>query len=203
MSAIGKVCTGFSKPYVAKYAANNGTITYSDGQLLARGVEVSIEPESSDPSNFYADNIIAETVGGQFNGGTATLTVDGLLQDAEKLIAGLPTADADGFLNYGNNQSVPFVGLGFVVRYLSGGTTYYTPVILTKAVLNPQSLSAATQGESVEFQTQELSFALSRDDSTNAVWKKVGGELADEATAAAAIETLFNISGGGQTPATP
>jgi phi13 family phage major tail protein len=193
MSALGKVCTGFSKPYVALYANNEGTITYSDGQRLARGVEVSIEPESSDASNFYADNIIAETVGGQFTGGTCTLTVDGLLQDAEKLIAGLPTADTDGFLNYGLDQSTPFVGLGFVVRYLSGGTTYYTPVILTKATLNPQTLEAATQEDEVDFQTQELEFTLSRDDSTNGVWKKVGGELASESAAETVIKGFFNI----------
>ena len=118
MSALGKVCTGFSKPYVALYANNEGAITYSSGQRLARGVEVSIEPESSDASNFYADNIIAETVGGQFTGGTCTLTVDGLLQDAEKLIAGLNTADNDGFINYGLDQATPFVGLGFVVLEL-------------------------------------------------------------------------------------
>jgi phi13 family phage major tail protein len=193
MSALGKVCTGFSKPYVALYANNEGAITYSSGQRLARGVEVSIEPESSDASNFYADNIIAETVGGQFTGGTCTLTVDGLLQDAEKLIAGLNTADNDGFINYGLDQSTPFVGLGFVVRYLSGGTTYYTPVILTKATLNPQTLEAATQEDEVDFQTQELEFTLSRDDSTNGVWKKVGGELANESAAETVIKGFFNI----------
>ena len=194
MSAIGKVCTGFSKPYVALYSASNGVVTYSDAQKLARGVEVSIEPESSDASNFYADNIIAETVGGQFTGGTATLTVDGLLQDAEKLIAGLPTADANGFINYGNDQATPFVGLGFIVRYLSAGVTYYTPVILTKAILNPQSLSAATQEDEIEFQTQELQFAISRDDTSNGTWKKVGGELATESAAEAAIKTFFGIT---------
>ena len=64
--ANGKVCTGFSKPYVAIYNYSDGTITYSNGQILARGVEVSIEPESSDATNFYADNVIAETIGGQF-----------------------------------------------------------------------------------------------------------------------------------------
>lgn len=194
MSAIGKVCTGFSKPYVAKYAASNGAVTYSDGQLLARGVEVSIEPDSSDANNFYADNIVAETVAGQFNGGTATLTVDGLLQDAEQLIAGLNAAGTDGFINYDRNQSTPFVGLGFIVRYLSGSVTYYTPVILTKAVLNPQSLSAATQEDEIEFQTQELQFAISRDDTSNGTWKKVGGELASESAAEAAIKTFFGIT---------
>ena len=50
--AVGRVCTGFSLPYIAKYAATGGTITYSDVQKLARGVSVSIEPESSDSNNF-------------------------------------------------------------------------------------------------------------------------------------------------------
>lgn len=33
--ANGKVITGFSKPYVALYAANNGSPTYTSGQPLA------------------------------------------------------------------------------------------------------------------------------------------------------------------------
>ena len=74
----GKVTTGFSKPYVALYAESSGTVTYSSGQLLARGVEVSIEPEVGDANKFYADNIVAETIAGIFQGGTATFTVDGL-----------------------------------------------------------------------------------------------------------------------------
>ena len=60
--AYGKVVTGFSKPYVANYANNEGVVSYSNPTRLARGVEVSIEPEVSDASNFYADNIVAETV---------------------------------------------------------------------------------------------------------------------------------------------
>ena len=52
MSAAGKVCTGFSLPYVALY--NNGT--YTSGQKLARGVDVTVSPESSDDNKFYADN---------------------------------------------------------------------------------------------------------------------------------------------------
>ena len=80
--AAGRVCTGFSLPYVAKYAASGGTITYSDGQKLARGVSVSIEPESSDDNNFYADNILAESAGTTFTGGDLNLTVDGLLAAA-------------------------------------------------------------------------------------------------------------------------
>lgn len=104
MSAAGKVCTGFSKPYVALYSHDGTTITYTSGRVLARGVDVSIEPETSDDNAFYADNVQAENDAGTFTGGTLNLTVDGLLQEAEKLIMGLPTPDAKGWMSYGNKQ---------------------------------------------------------------------------------------------------
>lgn len=194
MSAVGKVITGFSKPYVAIYTASGGSVTYSNGQKLARGVSVQASPESSDANNFYADNIIAESLAGQFTGGQVTLTVDGLLQDAEKLIQGLPTADADGLMHYGDNQSKPFCGIGFIVRYMSDNTTYYTPVVFTKGTFNQLETSAETQGEEVDFQTQELVFNIMKDDTSNHDWKLVGGELASEAAAEAIVQKALGIA---------
>ena len=193
MAAAGKVTIGFSKPYVALYSESGGTVTYSSGQLLARGVSVSVEPDSSDNNNFYADNIVAETDAGSFTGGTATLTVDGRLQDAEKLIQGLPTADAAGFLNYDDDQVVPYVGIGFIIKYMSDGVTYYTPVIFPKARAGQFTVSAETQGESIDWQTAEIPFSIFKDDTAKHQWKKVGGELADETTAEAAIKTFLGI----------
>ena len=54
--AAGKVTIGFSNPYVATYSAEGGTIKFGTPTVLARGVSVQIEPESSDDNNFYADN---------------------------------------------------------------------------------------------------------------------------------------------------
>lgn len=193
MAAAGKVTIGFSKPYVALYSESSGTVTYSSGQLLARGVSVSVESDSSDNNNFYADNIVAETDAGSFTGGTATLTVDGLLQDAEKLVQGLPTVDAAGFLNYDDDQVVPYVGIGFIIKYMSEGVTYYTPVIFPKARAGQFSVNAETQGESISWQTAEIPFTIFKDDTAKHQWKKVGGELADEATAEAAIKTFLGI----------
>ena len=84
--AAGKVITGFSKPYVAVYSASGGTVTYSKGMELARGVGVSTDYEVGDSNPFYANNVEAENVPGVFTGGTATLTVDGLFAEAEELI---------------------------------------------------------------------------------------------------------------------
>lgn len=193
MSAVGKVTIGFSKPYVAKYTESGGVVSYSDGQLLARGVSVSAEVDSSDNNNFYADNIIAESDAGTFSGGTLTLTVDGLLQDAEKLIQGLAAANTAGFLVYDDNQAAPYVGLGFIIKTMSEGVTYYTPVIFTKTRAGQLTVSAETQGESIDWQTAEVPFSIFKDDTAAHAWKMVGGELADEATAEAAIKTFFNI----------
>ncbi len=193
--ANGRVCTGFSKPYVALYAYTGGNVVYSSGTILARGVEVSVEAEeASESNNFYADNIIAESISGVFSGGTATLTVDGLLDSTRKLIYGLPTADSAGWTHFGDSQSVPYVGIGFVTRYMSDGVTSYVPTILTKAIFQAEPQEAATQEDEVEWQTTELTATLLRDDSANHNWKMIGAALTTEALAESAIKTVFGIT---------
>lgn len=193
MAAAGQVCTGFSLPYVAKYAAAGGTITYSDGQKLARGVSVSIEPEASDDNNFYADNILAESAGTTFTGGDLNLTVDGLLANAEKLIMGLPTASGD-WMVYDDTQEVPYVGVGFIARYQSDGVVWYVPIILVKCQFNQLSTSAETQEDQINWQTQELSAKIMRGDDSVKSWKKVGSAQTTEAAAEALIKTALGIT---------
>lgn len=189
--ANGRVITGFSKPYVALYNANGTTVTYSGGMALARGVEVSIEPDEPGDNNFYADNLLAETDSSIFTGGTVTLTVDGLKTAAEKLIYGLPEADQQGWTHYGLSQSVPFVGVGFVIRVQEDQAVSYVPVVLKKVMFNPANTSAATQEESIDWQTQELTGQLHRDDSANTEWKMVGEAQVSEAAASSMVETAL------------
>lgn len=201
MPAAGKVTIGYSYPCVAKYVDNgDGTVSYTDGQELARGVAVTVSPEASDNNNFYANNIIAENDAGTFTGGQATLTCDGLLQEAEALIQGLSAADADGFINYDDTQEAPYLGVGFVIKTRSDGVDYYTPVILTKTKCSQIETSAETQGEEIDWQTQDVVFNLFKDDTTNRRWKRVGGELTDEATARAAVNTALGIANPTPTP---
>lgn len=194
--ADGKVITGFSAPYVAKYAYTNSAVVYSNGQRLARGVSVNIAPEVGNDNNFYADNVQAESVGGRFTGGTVTLTVDGLKIAAEQLIMGVPAPTGTGntWTDYGDDQDIPYVGIGFVVRYMEGGTEYFTPMVLTKTRFNTFAVAAQTQGEEIDWQTTELTASIMRNDETNHVWKKVGADQTTEAAAITAIKTLFNIT---------
>lgn len=192
--AAGKVCTGFSKPYVARYAANAGVISFSGGRRLARGVSVNIAPNSADDNKFYADNTEAESAAGIFTGGTLTLTVDGLLRASERFLMGLPEPGADGFIGYGDNQEVPEVAVGFITRYMSGGITTYVPTIIIKTKFNQLSTEANTQEEEIDWQTQELTASIMRAEDANHNWKYVGQDYSSESAAEDALKTKLNIS---------
>lgn len=194
-AAEGRVCTGFSLPYVALYSNSGTTVTYTRGQKLARGVEVSVEAESSDNNVFYANNMAAEREAGVFTAGTLNLTVDGLNIAAKKLILGLPTAGTDGFTAYGDDMSVPFVGVGFVARYQSNNEVSYVPYVLTKVRFDVPNIAAATSEDSIDWQTQELVGSIMRDDTSNHVWIKEGAEQTTEALAEGKIKTALGITG--------
>lgn len=193
--ANGQVTTGFSKPYVALYNNNNGEITYTNGMPLARGVEVSMEIETSEDNDFYADNIVAESDSGSFVSGTLTLTVDGLLAAAEKLVMGLPTAGSDGFMTYDDDQAIPDVGVGFIRRVMSGGVTSYIPYIFPRNTFQQIPVEAATQEAEIDWQTQELTANIMRAEDAKRTWQKVGAGETTEADAEAKIKTALNITG--------
>lgn len=192
--ANGKVCTGFSKPYVALYNASAGVVSYTKGRILARGVKVSIEPNTSDDNKFYADNQEAESAAGTFTGGTITLTVDGLFISAERFIMGLPDAGSDGFTAYGDSQKAPNVGVGYIARYMSEGNTTYVPTVMAKVKFNQPPSEAATQEEDIDWQTQELTGTVMRGDDENHNWKFIGDEYTSEDEAEAALKAKLGIA---------
>lgn len=194
--ATGRVATGFSYPYVAVYGNTGTTVTYTGAQELARGVDVSISPETSDANNFYANNIVAETEAGGFSGGTLSLTVDGLLRSAEALISGLTEPSTAGWMAIGDAQK-PFCGVGYITRYRSGGATCYVPTLVPKVVFSQIGREAATQEEEIDWQTQSLEATLFRDDTEDAAWLYEGEEFATEAAALAALRTKLGVTVSG------
>lgn len=194
MSANGKVLIGMSKPWVANYSANAGVVTYSAGRPLARGVKNEVNPESSSDNIFRADDQDAESAAGVFTKGTTTVTVDGLHKPSAAQIFGWPEADADGWTHEGDNAVAPYVGYGFVAKYMSDGVESYTPYILTKGKFGIMGLSAETQGTEINWQTQELTLQNFRDDTANHDWRLIGNDCATEAEAENMIKAKFNVT---------
>lgn len=191
--ANGRVVTGFSKPYIADYSVSGNTFELTNPAPLARGVDVKITPENGSEVEFYADNQLAESDGGTFTSGTLDLTVDGLLAAAEKRIMGLPEAGQDGYTAYDDNQEIPYLAFGCVVRYMSAGVTSYVPIVVVKVKFNQPEVSAATQEKDINFQTQGLSAKIFRGDDANHTWKFIGTA---QATENAAAESLLTKLGG-------
>lgn len=193
-TVAGKVATGFSYPFVAKYSASNGVITYSDGIELARGVNVSLSPETTDANVFYANNQQAESGPSRFTGGTTALTVDGLLIAAERFIMGLPAAGEDGWTAYGDSAVVPYVGIGYIVRYMSGGVESFTPTVLVKAKFQQIGGDYATQEDEIDWQTESLTADLFRGDDANHSWRFIGADFETEEAALAALKAKLGIT---------
>ena len=202
--ANGKVTTGFSYPFVAKYSANGGTITYSNGQALARGVDVTLSPESSSDNIFYADNRQAENAGGKITGYTLSLTVDGLKEAAERLIFGYPAAVTGWTSIGGDSQDVPYMGVGWITRYMEDGVASFVPMVCSKVRFTAVEHSAATQEEDIDWQTQSLEAVGYRSDSAEQEFYQLGtaysvsttytDEQAAEAAALAALKAKLGIS---------
>lgn len=202
--ANGRVVTGFSYPFVAKYTANGGTVSYSNGQALARGVDVTLSPESSNDNIFYADNRQAENAGGKITGYSLSLTVDGLKDAAEQLIFGYPAAQSGWTSIGGDSQSVPYMGVGWLTRYMEDGVASFVPTVCSKVRFTAIERAAATQEDDIDWQTQSLEAVGYRSDGAEQEFYQVGtayavsstypDEQAAEAAALAALKAKLNIT---------
>lgn len=194
---------GLSKPKFALYSANGNAVTYSGGGTIAKAISANLEIETTEDNNLYADNAIAET-DRQFTGGTITLGTDDLSHDVSAAILGLKMqalTTIQGITDVGvkelifdNTQETPYLGIGFIRKRIRNGATLWEGVVLTKVMFSVPSESAETQGESIEWQTPEVSGTIMRDDTANQMWKR-SATFTTEAQADAYITYMLNIPG--------
>lgn len=198
------VTTGFEEPYVAEYSFDETTekVTYTNGQKLGRGVDVSLDLDESDGDAFYADDIAAETDAGQFVSGTANVTVDGLEAEAANCILGIPLpAEGKDEMYYADGFTAPYVGLGYLVRQQYKGNVWYRVHVLLRVKFSIPGESAETSTDSINWQTQELSAAIERTEEPKTVgdktiypWKKIiTTKFPTKAAALARLKTELGI----------
>lgn len=193
---------GLSKPYFAVYSAAGSTVSYANGAVMGKATEANIEIDTTEDNNLYADNAIAET-DRTFAGGTLTLSTDDLSQEVSKAILGLVEQAITGIegvtdtsvkeLLYDDQQQTPYLGVGFIIKKKVGGVYKWRGVILTKVMFSAPADAATTQGETIEWQTPELSATIMRDDSTNHMWKREA-TFTTEAQAEAYIKDRLGIA---------
>lgn len=154
--------------YYAKATVSDGAVTaYGDWEQMGKAISASFEPTEADNNPLYANNAIAENDASAGSGGTLTLTLDRLTQDAAADLFGLTatssnvtvnstTVTGTGFDYTGNEQSAP-VGCAFIRWNQENDSRDIHEVVLFRNVtFAPPSIDAQTLGESIEWQTPEI-----------------------------------------------
>lgn len=193
---------GLSKPYYAIYSSTGPTVSYSDGGLIGKATELTLELEGADANILYADNGPAES-DNQFAGGTLTLSTDDLLPEPMMAILGLKqeAMDLDGatttspqWIVYDDDQAIPYVGFGGIIKKQISNVTKWVAVVFTKVQFTNPGIDAVTQGETIEWQTTELTANVMRDDTVKHTWQMQSTPMDTEADAEAAIKDALNIT---------
>ena len=194
---------GLSKPYYAIYSNTGAAVEYSEGGLIGKATEMTLELEGAEANILYADNGPAES-DNQFAGGTLTLSTDDLLPEPMLAILGLQqetissvdgvTTEGAAWIKYNDQQEIPYVGFGGIIKAKQNGAIKWIAVVLPKIQFANPGISAVTQGETIEWQTKELTATVMRDDTADHSWQWMSTPLDSEAEAEAAIQNVLDIS---------
>lgn len=183
--------------YYSKATLTNGVLTgYGGVKTMGKAISATFEPADAADNPLYANNGIAERDASGGAGGTLSVTLDQLDRTAMGDLFGLTAATSvvsgvtgTGFDFTGNELSAP-VGVAFVKwNQINNDRANYQAVIFSYVMFSPSSESYQTLGESVDWQTPELSGIVSGGAVTGTKpWKKVY----DFATQEAAIQFITN-----------
>lgn len=184
MAGIGMYGVYYSKATIA-----NGVVTgYAGVQTMGKAISASFEPNTPDDNPLYANNGEAENDSSGASGGTLTLTLDRLTQEAAADLYGLTveevevtvgdspgTSENGTALRYkGNEQSAP-VGVAFIRMNQVDGVRNHEVVLYRRVTFSMPADSAQTMGESIEWQTPEIEGAVMglEGDGTNAWFEQI------------------------------
>lgn len=169
--------------YYSKAIITDGIVTgYSGASTMGKAISASFEQTEGNDNPLYANNAIAEHDSAGGSGGTLTLTLDRLTQAAAADLYGLTvktssvtvdgtTVDGTGFDYTGAEQSAP-VGVAFIRwNQENDDRNNHEVVIFRNVTFNFPNIEAQTLGDSIEWQTPEITGTVIGADGTNPWYK--------------------------------
>lgn len=185
--------------YYSKCVIEDGVLTgFSGVQQIGKAISATFTPADNNNNPLYANNCIAERDAAAGAGGELSVTLDRVDRAAMADLFGLTAktetvgeVTGNGFDFTGDELAAP-VGVAFV-RWAQEGNNraLYQAVIFSYVTFNPPTDDYATMGESVEWQTPELTGTVSGGAVTGALpWRKIF-DFPDQASAIAFITSYF------------
>lgn len=193
---------GVSKPYYGVYSSTGEAVTYSNGGVMGKATQVGIEIETTEDNNLHGDNAIAES-DRSFASGTLTVGTTDLSQEVSKVILGAREQALEELagvsdkevkeLIFDDSMEAPYLGVGVIIKKQVHNVIRWRAVVLTKVLFSVPSESATTQGETIEWQTPELTGTILRDDTATHMWKREA-IFSTEAQAEAYVKARLQIT---------
>lgn len=189
--------------FYAKAVIQNGIVTgYTGGtKTMGKAISASFEPNTPDDNPLYANNGESENDNSSASGGTLTLTLDRLTKEAAADMYNLQVEETTvqvngepvtgkGLKYTGMEQSSP-LGTAFVRMLQEDGVRKHEVVLYRRATYSMPAENAKTLGESIEWQTPEISGSVMgmEGDGTNAWYETF--VFPTQAAAIAYIESVF------------
>lgn len=168
---------GLKKPVFGEYNFNGAAVTYTNGFVCGKAVEYSAEIETSENNPLYGDDEVAENDFGTFSSGTLTLNTTDLDQETSIRLLSLKKVQ----VQVGETQVTELVtdddakqkpkGFGIVEVHQINDVNKYKALILTKVTPQIPADAATTKGESIEWQTKEITSLIQRSDEESENYK--------------------------------
>ena len=189
--------------FYAKAVIQNGIVTgYTGGtKVMGKAISATFEPNTSDDNPLYANNGEAENDSSGASGGTLKLTLDRLTMDAAADLYGLQVVETTVQVNgeqvqgkglkYTGLETSSPVGTAFIRMLQEDGVRKHEVLLYRRATYSMPSENAKTIGESIEWQTPEISGSVMgmEDDGSNAWYETF--VFPTQAAAIAYIESVL------------
>lgn len=168
--------------FYAKAVIQNGIVTgYTGGtKMMGKAISATFEPNTPEDNPLYANNGEAENDSSGASGGTLKFTLDRLTMDAAADLYGLQVVETTVQVNgeqvqgkglkYTGLETSSPVGTAFIRMLQEDGVRKHEVLLYRRATYSMPSENAKTIGESIEWQTPEISGSVMgmEDDGSNA-----------------------------------
>ncbi|WP_305138438.1 hypothetical protein [Dubosiella newyorkensis] len=164
--------TGVSYLVLAPYHYDEATdkVTYGEGAITARMAEYKVAVEVEDDNKCYLDNQVAETAPGRMKSAELTVStgefdskMSKMLLSAKEITETVGSKEIKG-VAYDDDMISSPVGAGLIEEHVFHGEYFYRAFLFPKTAFSIPAGAASTRGESIDWQTQELTGTIMRSD---------------------------------------
>lgn len=193
---------GLSYFVAGKYTFAQGAVSFTEGRVLSKAVDYTINLDEPTKNDFYADNEVAESDNQKFVSGNIQFNPAQISPENKAWLLGIQGRevtvgsgnDTITVYDYDDNMAPIYAGFGFIEMLQVDNVDKFQAITLQKIQSRVPANSATTKGQTISWQTHPVTCDIYRDDSTAHRWMSESDFFDTEEEAKAYLNSLFGIT---------